>query len=74
MSQEQNKAQVILVSFFGAMATVMEKVQLGFVCPQNGTENNGAYYRETNFETQFRFLPSISDFMLSKTSPCILEE
>lgn len=26
---DQNKAQVILVSFFGAMVTVMERVQLG---------------------------------------------
>ena len=42
MSQEQNKAQVILVSFFGAMVTVMERVQLGFVCPQRGTESKVA--------------------------------
>lgn len=42
MSQEQNKAQVILVSFFGAMVTEMERVQLGFVCPQRGTENKVA--------------------------------
>lgn len=42
MSQEQNETQVILVSFFGAMVTEMEKVQLGFLCPQRGTENKVA--------------------------------
>lgn len=38
MSEEQNKAQVILVPFFGAMVTVMAKVQLRFVSPQKDTE------------------------------------
>lgn len=33
---------MILVAFFGAMVTVMEKVQPGFVCPQRGTEHKVA--------------------------------
>lgn len=69
MSQEQNKAQVILVSFFGAMVTVMEKVQPGFVCPQKGTENNVAILQ---WNKLWNTLPlptttTTGDFMLSET-------
>ncbi len=41
-SQEQNKPQVVLVSLFGSMVTVMEGVQIGFVSQQKVTENKVA--------------------------------
>lgn len=71
MSQEQNKAQVILVSFFDAMVTVMEKVPLGFVCPQKGAENNVTILRRSQLWNTVPLLPPPVIFMLFETLPCI---
>lgn len=66
MSQQQNKAWVILVSFFGAMVTVMEKVRLSFVIlSEKAQKIRLQSYSGLNFETHCHS-PSTRDFMPPK--------